>query len=414
MDSEHLGEQTGPVVKYTGPGSMKQRDGRPIDEAPVMNDNFSLGPFAFNCSNATSLSSAETSFEPSPDYISEIATSADEFGMELIVPVARWKGQGGNTDVNGQNFETHTWAASLAQQTSYSNIVATCHVPMFHPFVAAKMGTTIDWFSGGRYMLNIVSGWFGPEIEMFGKDPLPHDERYVRSHEWAEVLKLAWSEQGFTFDGDHYTVKEEDDWRGDYTAGGYSRPKPIQQPRPPIMNAGFSDAGRDFSAEHADMLFMSLSDFEQGEEVVNDVRERVAQKGRDPDTVQIMTVGMVYIADDEQEARRKRDALVSDDNADWPGAKNYLDLLGIGSESHGDRFEGSDAAKNFIAGYSGYPVVGTPEQAAEEFAKMQEIGIDGMIFGGLDLLEEVKHLGNDVIPEMEEIGLRNERRGEQI
>jgi alkanesulfonate monooxygenase SsuD/methylene tetrahydromethanopterin reductase-like flavin-dependent oxidoreductase (luciferase family) len=55
--------------------------------------------------------------------------------------------------------------------------------------------------------------------------------------------------------------------------------------------------------------------------------------------------------------------------------------------------------KTSSPGIRGYPVVGTPEQIAEEFAKMHEIGIEGIIFGGLDLLEEVKHVGSNVISE---------------
>ena len=58
-------------------------------------------------------------------------------------------------------------------------VFATSHVPTVHPIFAAKQAATIDNISSGRFGLNVVCGWFKPEIEMFGMDQLDHDERYV-------------------------------------------------------------------------------------------------------------------------------------------------------------------------------------------------------------------------------------------
>ncbi len=84
------------------------------------------------------------------------------------MPVARWKGFGGKTNFNGSNFETYTWAAGLAQATENTAVFTTSHVPTVHPIMAAKQATTVDHISNGRFALNIVCGWFAPELEMFG------------------------------------------------------------------------------------------------------------------------------------------------------------------------------------------------------------------------------------------------------
>ena len=46
---------------------------------------------------------------------------------------------------------------------------ATSHVPTIHPILVAKQGMTVDHISGGRFALNVVTGWHKPEIEMFGR-----------------------------------------------------------------------------------------------------------------------------------------------------------------------------------------------------------------------------------------------------
>ena len=97
-----------------------------------------------------------------------IAEIADRYGYEAMVPVARWKGFGGETNFNGTNFETYTWAAGLAQATKRICVLTTSHVPTVHPIMAAKQATTVDHISSGRFALNIVCGWFAPELEMFG------------------------------------------------------------------------------------------------------------------------------------------------------------------------------------------------------------------------------------------------------
>ena len=61
--------------------------------------------------------------------------------MEAMVPVARWKGFGGNVNFNGTNFETFTWAAGLAECTEQITIFTTTHIPTVHPIVAANMAT---------------------------------------------------------------------------------------------------------------------------------------------------------------------------------------------------------------------------------------------------------------------------------
>ncbi len=75
--------------------------------------------------------------------------------------------------------------------------MATQHVPTIHPIVAAKEAVTVDHISGGRYGINIVCGWFTPEMEMFGGKMMEHDLRYDYAQEWIDVVKMFWSRDDY-------------------------------------------------------------------------------------------------------------------------------------------------------------------------------------------------------------------------
>jgi dimethylsulfone monooxygenase len=130
---------------------------------PMFNDNkMKLGLFGTNCSYGLVMSHAPSTYEVTWAHTKEIAQRADALGLEALVPIARWKGFGGTTNFNGNCFETYTWAAGLAEATENIAIFATSHLPAVHPIVAAKMATTIDHISGGRFGLNLVMGWVTP------------------------------------------------------------------------------------------------------------------------------------------------------------------------------------------------------------------------------------------------------------
>ena len=83
---------------------------------------------------------------------------------------------------------------------------------------------------------------------MFGRNIMEHDIRYEYAAEWIEIMKLLWTrEEEFDFEGKYLRVTK-----------GFSMPKPIQKPFPPLMNAGSSGKGRDFAAKYADMAFIHL------------------------------------------------------------------------------------------------------------------------------------------------------------
>jgi dimethylsulfone monooxygenase len=360
------------------------------EHIPVFNDNrMKLGIFGQNCSNGCTISHAETTFEPTYAHSVAISQKADALGFELLVPVGRWRGFGGSSDFNGTCMETYTWATAMATQTENIMVFSTSHVPTMHPIVAAKQGATIDHISAGRWGLNIVCGWFTPEMEMFGVKQMDHDTRYRYAGEWLQVIKRLWTEQHFDHEGEFFRIKD-----------GYLLPKPVQQPYPVLINAGFSPAGREFSAREVDFNFISIDTLANGAAVVRDVKRLAHEYGRE---IGMMSYGLVVCRETEEEARQAYRYII--DRGDWEATRIILRLLGVESGSFSEQHL-TEFAEHFIAGWGGYPMVGTPEQVTEELLKLSRIGVEGMILCWLDYNEEITYFGERVMPLLRQAGLR--------
>lgn len=360
---------------------------------PLFNDQkMKLGLFGSNCSYGLIMSHAPTTYEITWAHTKEIAQRADALGFEALIPVARWKGFGGSTNFNGNCFETYTWAAGLAEATENIAIAATSHLPTMHPIVAAKQATTIDHISGGRFALNLVMGWVTPEMEIFGGEQRQHDERYAFGQEWLDYVHRLWSEQG-SFDV-----------RGQYFHGRdvEAYPKPVQGPRPALFNAGNSKAGIEFSSRNVDINFASLDTLENMKGYTSALKEKArTEHSRD---IQTMTYGLVVCRDTEAEAKAAFQQVV--DEGDWGAAGNVIKIAGSGSSESFDHAV-REMQERFIAGWGGYPIVGTPEQVTEELGRLNEAGMDGMIMGLIDYNEELKYFGDEVLPLMVQAGIRH-------
>lgn len=359
------------------------------DHVPVYNNNLlKLGIFGTNCSNGCTITHAETSFEPTYEHNVKIAKLADRLGFEMLVPVGRWKHFGGTTMFNGDNLEVYTWATAMACNTKNIMVCATSHTPTAHPLFAAKQGASIDNISNGRFGLNIVCGWFRPEIEMFGKEQLPHSDRYAMASDWLTCVKRAWTEQDFDHVGKYFTIKD-----------GFLSPKPIQQPYPVLLNAGNSEDGREFSAREVDFNFITIATLESGRQLVADIKKRATSYKRE---CGVMSYGFVCCRDTEKEAQAAYQRVV--DAGDWEATHNIMRLLGIESGSFDEQIR--NFGERFIAGWGGYPLVGTPEQIVDKMKDLNDSGVEGLILTWLDYHEELQYFGDRVLPLLEQAGLR--------
>ena len=261
---------------------------------PVFNDRkLKLGTFGTNLDRGCAISTIDGVLEINWPNTLELAKISESMEFEALVPIGRWHGFGGVTNFNGPGFECFSWASAIGASTHYSGIFATSHVPTIHPVMAAKQAATIDHVTGGRFALNIVTGWNRPEIEMFGSPLMEHNDRYDCAAEWLHILKELWTrDEPFDFEGRFYTIKK-----------GYLEPKPIQKPFPPVMNAGGSEKGQHFAAKYCDMVYVVFGshDFDDCKAKVDFYRELARKEyGRD---IQVWSYAYVVQGDTEKEAQ---------------------------------------------------------------------------------------------------------------
>ncbi len=361
---------------------------------PLYSDNrMKIGVMAFNCSHGSTVTTVDEAWPMTWYDNVALAQMADTAGFEALLPVGRWKGYGGETNFNNRTYESLTWAAGIAAKTRYSSVFATVHAPLMHPVAVAKMAATIDHISNGRFALNVVAGWFKNEFDMFGADLRAHDDRYAYAAEWIDVIRRLWSEKDpFDYSGAHFRGKAL-----------WSQPKPLQSPRPPIMNAGSSPAGQIFSADHADMNFVMLrqKDEESDAAQISHLKTLATDRGRES---QCWIHVYVVCRETEQEAQDYLKHYVIG-KGDEVAVANMLEIFGLQSETLTPEVI-DDFRFHFKAGHGGYPLIGTPEQIVGGIEKLSRLGVDGMLISWVDYLGECRQWIDEVLPLMEQAGLR--------
>jgi FMNH2-dependent dimethyl sulfone monooxygenase len=364
---------------------------------PVFNGNkLKLGTF---CTNGRA--GAAHTLVPEGNQLNwpravEIAQTVDRAGYEAVVPLARWKGyiKEKPNHVSGEVLDPFTWAAGIAQATEQIGVFVTSHAPTIHPLVAAKQTATIDIISKGRLGINVVGGWNRPEIEMFGAPLREHDQRYDYLAEWLDVIKRLWSSN------------EEFDHHGEFfnVIRGISIPKPVQRPRPPIMNAGLSDRGRLFACEHADMCFIGLRS--ETLEGIRDEVEAYRRTARDRfgREVQVWTPTTVV----QRETQKEADDYLEYYAVTHQDRESVDGLISIATpEVRNMPPEMWEALRaRFAAGFGGFPLVGTAERIFETLNMLSSAGLDGVLLTWVDYVDGVNRFNRDVLPLLEQAGLR--------
>ena len=353
-----------------------------------------LGTFCTNLSGGCTMSDIDGVLDADWASTAELARLGEAMDFEALVPVARWKGFGGKLDFNAAGFETYTWAAAISALTRRSGVFATSHVPTIHPIMAAKQAMTIDHISGGRFALNVVTGWHQPEIEMFGAPLLEHDRRYAMAAEWLQIIKRLWAEDdAFDFQGEFYKIRS-----------GFLQPKPIQKPHPVVMCAGVSKQGREFAARYCDVSFVSLESHD-----LDDMRARVRlvrdlARGEFGREIQIWCNAYIFQGDTEADARRYYHHAVFE-RGDWEGVDNLLTIMGINSQSL------SPAVlpllkEHFIAGWGGFQIIGGPDQVVGGLQLLHRAGFDGVLLSWPRFVGDMQRFREEIYPLVQQSGLR--------
>lgn len=357
-------------------------------------NQFKIGLFGANCSSGRAVTMIENRWPADWEDNLRLGKMADAAGLDFLLPVARWKGYGGDTDYQGATLETITWAAGLLASTQRITVFGTVHAPLFHPIIAAKQFVTADRIGRGRFGLNLVVGWNQDEFDMFGVNQREHDERYVYGQEWIDAIRMIWSdEEDFDFEGEYIKLKKV---RG--------KPKPWNNTKPVTMNAGASDAGRAFALKNCDAFFTNAPRndlISATRDHVQGIKAQARGMGRDID---VYTVCAVTCRPTRKEAEdHYRHCIV--EHADWSAVDAILAKRKITTASVGEE-EFQRQRRHTANGMGGLPVIGDPDDVARTLYQMHEAGLRGAGISLINYLEELPYFCEQVLPRLERMGIR--------
>jgi dimethylsulfone monooxygenase len=375
--------------------ASRQKDRRETNPA-LSTRRLKLGTFQTNLDSGCVMSDLDGRLDITWPNTVALAKLAEEMEFEALVPVARWHGFGGATNPQGPGFEAYTWAAGIAASTAKPGVFATSHISLNHPIIAAKQSTVIDHISGGRYTLNIVTGWNQPEIDMFGSAMMDHQDRYACAEEWLAIVKRLWTEdESFDYEGKFSKITK-----------GYLAPKPIQRPYPAVMNAGASERGRHFATKYADLVFTVIrtGGLDECRAHVQAYHTLAREYGRE---VRVWTVANIVQGETEQEARDFYRYYVHE-KGDWQAARNMMSTFALDINERNIPAERLKAFQEaFLAGWGGVPVIGTKEQVVDALVTLSRAGLDGVLLAFPRYEAGMREFRDVTYPLLVQAGLRD-------
>ena len=294
-----------------------------------------------------------------------LAEACEEHGVETLFRSDHYLS--GSDGARREALDAWTTLSALAARTTRLRLgTLVSPVTFRHPSLLAKAAATVDQVSDGRIELGIGGGWHEREHAAYG---FPFPETRVRMELLAEQLEIVhrqWTEERVTFEGRHYRL---DDCP--------ALPKPVQQPRPPIIVGGSGAAGTARpAARFADEYNTVLAPPDE----VARRRGRVAaiceEQGRDPATLRFSLMTGSVIGRDESDARERARRLYE------------LRRPEVDFDEFCRRYRAAGA------------ILGSVDEAVAQLRELAKVGVERVMLQHLlhDDLEPVALIGRELAP----------------
>ncbi|MFF5720717.1 LLM class flavin-dependent oxidoreductase [Streptomyces buecherae] len=326
---------------------------------------------------------------PTVGYLTQIARAAEDLGfVGALTPTGAWCEDAWLT------------TAMVSQHTERLRFLVAFRPGFVSPTLAAQMAATYQRQTGGRLLLNVVTGGESHEQRAYG-DFLDKDARYARTDEFLRVVRGLWRGERVDLAGEHLRVAD-------------ARLARLPDPVPEIYFGGSSPVAGEVAARHAQVYLTWGEPPAQVAEKIAWVRGLAEKEGRDirfgirlhvitrdsaeqawaearrlldgfdPETVRAVQSGL---ARSESEGQRRMLALHGGERDDLEIHPNLWAGIGL------------------VRGGAGTALVGSHDEVAERVVEYHRLGIDEFVLSGYPHLEEAYWFGEGVLPRLAARGL---------
>jgi probable F420-dependent oxidoreductase len=287
--------------------------------------------------------------------LEDSALRAEELGYDSVwisdhfyADIGRYGGPPGPLGT----VEPFTSLAALATATERIHLGTLVACASFrHPAHIAKMSTTVDLLSGGRFELGLGAGWFEGEFDAFGFDFGTTGDRFSVLEESVRVVEGLFGVGPFDFEGRHFRL-----------AHAFNHPAPVQEGGPPVWVGGKGgDRVLRLAVRHAsgwNTVWRRTPEDYAGR--VGALRRIAEAEGRDPSSVRLSLGLYTLVGEDERDLASRFEALQR-----WTpgGALDDVSLESYGSDT----------------------LSGTPESVLEQLGRLAELGVEELIVSAASL-----------------------------